>query len=104
MTSLGRTSQARRVQEAVLALYPTKTGIDPALLSFEAAICLAQDRSPTEACQLAGVTFLRILPAHRTPIVEERAREVINALPPGTQSGRAAQELCEILALPPGQM
>lgn len=104
LTSLGRTSQARHVQEAALALYPTKTGIDPALLSFEAAICLAQDRSPTEACQLAGATFLRILPAHRTPIVEERAREVINALPPGTQSGRAARELREILALPPGQM
>ncbi|MEW2626210.1 helix-turn-helix transcriptional regulator [Streptomyces sp. NPDC048106] len=104
LTALGRTSQARRVQEAALRLYPSKTGIDPALLHLESALCLAHDRSPTEACQLAATTFLRIAPEHRTPIVEERAREVIGALPPGAQSGRAARELREILALPPGQM
>lgn len=104
LTALGKTSQARRVQEAALRLYPSKTGIDPALLSLESALCLAHDGSPTEACQLAASTFLRIVPEHRTPIVEERAREVIGALPPGAESGRAARELREILALPPGQM
>lgn len=104
LTALGRTSQARRVQEAALLLYPSKTGIDPALLRLEAALCLAHDRSPTEACQLAATTYLRVASEHRTPIVEERAREVIGALPPGAESGRAARELREILALPPGQM
>jgi tetratricopeptide (TPR) repeat protein len=104
LTALGRTSQARRVQEAALRLYPSQTGIDPALLRLEAALCLAHDRSPTEACQLAAATYLRVVPEHRTPIVEERAREVIGALPPGAESGRAARELREILALPPGQM
>ncbi|MCX4826154.1 helix-turn-helix transcriptional regulator [Streptomyces sp. NBC_01142] len=104
LTALGRTTRARRVQEAALLLYPSKTGIDPALLHFEAALCLAHDRSTTEACQLASATFLRMAPEHRTPIVEERAREVIGALPPGAQSVRAARELREILALPPGQM
>lgn len=104
LTALGRTREARRVQEAALRLYPSKTGIDPALLSLEAALCLAKDRSATEACQLAATTFLRIAPEHRTLIVEERAREVIGALPPGAESGRAARELREILALPPGQM
>ena len=104
LTALGKTSQARRVQEAALRLYPTKTGIDPALIGLESALCLALDGSPTEACQLAASTFLRIVPEHRTPIVEERAREVIGALPPGAESGRAARELREILALPPRQM
>ncbi|MEU2977205.1 XRE family transcriptional regulator [Streptomyces hirsutus] len=104
LTALGRTTQARRVQEAALDLYPAKTGIDPALLQFEAAICLVQDHSPSEACQLAGATFLRISTAHRTPIVEERAREVIEALPPGIRCSRVARELREILALPPGRM
>ncbi|MFE7043634.1 helix-turn-helix domain-containing protein [Streptomyces atratus] len=104
LTALGRTGQARRVQEAALHLYPKRTGIDPALLNFEAALCLAHERNPTEACQLASATYLRIIPEHRTPIVEERAREVIGALPPGAQTGRAARELREILALPPGQM
>jgi len=104
LTALGKTNQARRVQEAALRLYPSKTGIDPALLSLEAALCLAQDRNPMEACQLAATTFLRIAPEHRTPIVEERAREVIGALPQGAESGRAARELREILALPSGRM
>ncbi|MFD1659457.1 hypothetical protein ACFSL4_14895 [Streptomyces caeni] len=103
LTALGRTSQAGRAQEEALSLYPKKTGIDPALLHLEAALCLAQDRSLAEACQLAGATFLRIHPAHRTPIVEERARDIIEALPPGTQGTRAARELREILALPPGR-
>ncbi|MEU5510394.1 helix-turn-helix domain-containing protein [Streptomyces fungicidicus] len=103
LTALGKTNQARRVQEAALRLYPSKTGIDPALLSLEAALCLAQDRNPTEACQLAATTFLRIAPEHRTPIVEERAREVIGALPQGAESGRAARELREVLALPAGR-
>ncbi|MFE0673478.1 XRE family transcriptional regulator [Streptomyces sp. NPDC058867] len=103
LTALGLTSQARRVQEEALSLYPKRTGIDPALLHLEAALCLAQDRSPTEACQLAGTTFLRIEPAHRTPIVEQRARDVISALPPGIQGTRAARELREILELPTGQ-
>lgn len=104
LTALGRTSEARRVQEEALSLYLRKTGIDPTLLRLEAAICLAGDRSPTEACWPTSTTLLQIDPAHRTPIVEERAREVIEILPPGVQSSRAARELREILELPPGQM
>ncbi|MFE6977173.1 XRE family transcriptional regulator [Streptomyces sp. NPDC057682] len=104
LTALGKTREARLVQEAALRLYPSKTGIDPALLHLEAALCLAKDRSIAEACQLAAGTFVRIAPEHRTLIVEERAREVIGALPAGAESGRAARELREILALPSGQM
>ncbi|MEU2769384.1 MULTISPECIES: XRE family transcriptional regulator [Streptomyces] len=104
LTALGKTSQARRVQETALHLYPSKTGIDPALLSLESALCLAHDRSASEACQLAAATLLRVAPEHRTPIVEERAREIIGALPRGSESIRAAVDLREILALPPGQM
>ncbi|MEV0259490.1 helix-turn-helix transcriptional regulator [Streptomyces sp. NPDC050732] len=101
-TALGRSSQARRVQEEALALYPARTGIDPALLQLEAAICLAHDRSPAEACQLAGSTYLRVPPDHRTHILEERARDVLEVLPSGIRRGRAARELTEILALPKG--
>ncbi|MEU2624962.1 hypothetical protein ABZ642_43830 [Streptomyces sp. NPDC007157] len=43
-------------------------------------------------------------PGHRTPIVRQRAREVIGALPPGARSGRAARELREVLALPAAGM
>ncbi|WP_245699531.1 XRE family transcriptional regulator [Streptomyces roseifaciens] len=99
-TALGHTSQARRVQEEALSLYPARTGIDPALLRLEAAICLANDRSPTEACQLATATYLQVPAEHRTPILEERARHVIEVLPPAIGGGPAARELTEILALP----
>lgn len=101
-TALGRSNQARRVQEQALALYPARTGIDPALLQLEAAICLAHDRSPAEACQLAGTAYLRVPADHRTHILEERARGVLEVLPPGIRRGRAARELTEILALPKG--
>ncbi|MFC9585836.1 helix-turn-helix domain-containing protein [Streptomyces yangpuensis] len=104
LTALGHTREARVVQEEALALYRDKSGIDPALLRLEAAICFARDRSPDEACQLAGTTFLRMDPSHRTPIVEERAREVVEVLPPSIRTGRAARELLEIIELPPGRM
>ncbi|WP_282697626.1 helix-turn-helix transcriptional regulator [Streptomyces sp. CC208A] len=104
LTALGRTREARQAQEQALVLYQDKTGIDPALLRLEAAICYARDRSPDEAFQLAGATFLRMDPAHRTPIVEERAREVVEVLPPAIRTSRAARELLEIIELPPGRM
>lgn len=98
LTALGRTAEARRVQDEALRLYPDGTGIDPALLHFEAALCLAKERSLSEACELAGVTILKLEPPHRTPIVEQRAREVIESLPREAQGCRAARELREIIA------
>ncbi|MEU7327405.1 XRE family transcriptional regulator [Streptomyces parvus] len=103
-TALGRTRQARRAQTQALALYPAKTGIDPALLLLEGAICLAKDRSPAEACEMAGSTYLRMAAAHRTSIVDERARDVLTALPPAVRQSRSARDLNQLLALPPGEM
>ncbi|MEU7161440.1 XRE family transcriptional regulator [Streptomyces chrestomyceticus] len=102
-TALGQTAQARRMQAQAAELYPARTGIDPALLTLEAAICLAQEQSPSEACDLAGATYLKVPTAHRTRIIEQRARQVIGVLPPGVRRSRAVRQLEEILALPPGQ-
>ncbi|MFI2258933.1 helix-turn-helix domain-containing protein [Streptomyces tubercidicus] len=99
-TALGQSSQARRVQEDALALYPAGTGIDPALLHLEAALCLVHDHSATEACQLAAATYLRVPEAHRTPILGARARRVIEGLPGTNQATPAAKDLCELLELP----
>lgn len=103
-TALGESSRARRFQEQALALYPTRTGIDPALLHLERAICLAHDRSATEACQLASATYLTLPEPHRTPIVGARARRVIEVLPGANARTRAARELRELLELPTGTM
>ncbi|WP_431781506.1 helix-turn-helix domain-containing protein [Streptomyces chumphonensis] len=100
LTALGKLRPARQAQEAALRLYPEDAGIDPALLRLEAAICLARDRDTTEACRLAAATYLRIEAKHRTPIVEERAREVITALPPNSRSTSAVRDLTDVLALP----
>ncbi|WP_326795753.1 XRE family transcriptional regulator [Streptomyces sp. NBC_01808] len=102
LTALGDTRQARRVQARARDLYPTRTGIDPALLQLETAICAAVDQCPADACELAGSAILAILPAHRTPILRARAREVIRVLPSPTRSSRPVRELREILALTPG--
>ncbi|MFE9559048.1 helix-turn-helix domain-containing protein [Streptomyces sp. NPDC006703] len=104
LTALGRTREARMVQEEAIVLYPERTGIDPALLRLETAICLARERSPAEACRLAGATVLRVPSGHRTPILEERARHVLGVLPPAVRQVREARELTEILALPPSRM
>jgi tetratricopeptide (TPR) repeat protein len=100
-TYLGRTTQARAVQQQALRLYPDHTGIDPALLRLEAAICLARDHCVSEACQLAGTAYLQVPEEHRTPILGARAKHIIEVLPASMRSTRATRELGEILALPP---
>ncbi len=103
-TALGHVTEARRVQEEALSLYPSRTGIDPALLRMEAAICLAHDRSASEACQLATATYLQVPEEHRTPILGARAQHVIDRLPGANRHGRAARDLRELLQFPCGGM
>ncbi|MEV6209549.1 hypothetical protein [Kitasatospora sp. NPDC051914] len=103
-TYLGDTIRARHVQSEALALYSGRTGIDPALLRLEEAMCLIHERSITEACQLAGQTYLMVPAAHRTEILGARAQDIIAILPENARSARAARELGEILALPAGGM
>lgn len=101
-TALGQTRQARGAQREALAMYPDHTGIDPALLTLEAAICLVHERSPGEACQLAAATYLQVDPGHRTTILNARAQHVVQAIPRAMRRTRTVRELGEILALPPG--
>jgi tetratricopeptide (TPR) repeat protein len=100
LTHLGRSREAQQVQQQALALYADHTGIDPALLRLEQAICLARDRNLTEACQLATACYYQLPEQHRTPIVGARARHVIEVLPRRMRSAKAARELGDVLALP----
>ncbi|MDG4856790.1 hypothetical protein P8605_01175 [Streptomyces sp. T-3] len=101
LTYLGRTRLARHAQREALALYPPRGGgIDPALLHLEEAICLVREHCLTEACQLAGATYLALPPEQRTRIITARVRHVVDALPARMRLCRAARELGEILALP----
>ncbi|OKI07886.1 hypothetical protein AMK13_13155 [Streptomyces sp. CB02056] len=100
-TALGDTVQAGRAQEEALRLYPDHTGIDPALLRLEQAMCLVRQRSVSEACQLARDTYLAVPGDHRTQILGTRAADVIKITPKEARP-RAARELGELLALPSG--
>ncbi|MFF2618829.1 hypothetical protein [Kitasatospora sp. NPDC058046] len=103
-TALGETGQARHAQHQALALYPAgHTGIDPALLRLEEAMCLVIDHSPTEALQLTVHTYEQVPGPHRTAILGARARDVIAILPTPLQSGRPARQVAEMLTLPSGQ-
>ncbi|MDH6142859.1 tetratricopeptide (TPR) repeat protein [Kitasatospora sp. GP30] len=101
-TYLGAAAQARAAQQQALRLYPGQAGIDPALLRLEEAICLAQERSLAEACELASHTYLQVPAAHRTDILGSRANDVIEMVPQQFRSVRVVRELGEILMLPAG--
>ncbi|GAA1162245.1 transcriptional regulator with XRE-family HTH domain [Kitasatospora gansuensis] len=103
-TALGDLREARRVQQEALALYVGDSGIDPALLALEEAMCLVQERSVTEACELAAHTFLTVPEEYRTEILGVRAQEVIAILPAQVRSSRAVRDLGELLALPTSRM
>ncbi|MFJ9777187.1 hypothetical protein ACIRVF_39140 [Kitasatospora sp. NPDC101157] len=103
-TALGETAKARHAQQQALSLYPEgHTGIDPALLRLEEAMCLVTDHSPTEALQMAVHAYSEVPASHRTAILGARAQDVIDILPAQLQSGRPARQLAEMLALPAGQ-
>ncbi|MBD0693913.1 hypothetical protein BG452_14465 [Streptomyces sp. CBMA123] len=100
-TALGDTAQAGRAQDEALRLYPDHTGIDPALLRLEQAMCLVKQRSVSEACQLARDTYLTVPENHRTQILGARAADIIKITPENVRP-RAARELGELLGLPTG--
>ncbi|WP_269273828.1 hypothetical protein [Streptomyces sp. H39-S7] len=100
LTHLGQPKRAMAVQQQALRLYPGELGIDPALLRFEEAICLAHEHCLDEAFDLAGSTYLSLPMEHRTSIVGARARNVLEATPQSMRTGRKARELGELLALP----
>ncbi|WP_406086367.1 hypothetical protein [Kitasatospora purpeofusca] len=102
-TALGEVQEARQVQEEALSLYRDRSGIDPALLALEQAMCLAREHNVTEACELAAHTVLALPEIHRTEILGARAREVINILPTRVRTSRAVRDLGEVLALPTGR-
>ncbi|MGX4735996.1 tetratricopeptide repeat protein [Kitasatospora griseola] len=103
-TALGEVREALRVQQEALTLYPDRTGIDPALLRLEEAMCLVHQRNPSEACELASSTYLAVPEELRTEILDVRTMEVIRIMPARVRETRAARQLGELLALPTGRM
>jgi len=97
---LDRPVDARNVQDRALAMYPDTTGIDPTLIRLEQAIGLARERNHRDACQLALHALALVPEGHRTVIVDQRARDVLDSLPRSTGRERVVTELLGALAPP----
>lgn len=98
LTYLGRTREARDVQDKALALYTDTFLIDPALLLLDRAVCAALENEPDEACIIAANAVLGVPAGHRTEILRARAEDVIGHLTPDQRRGVAANQLREVLA------
>jgi tetratricopeptide (TPR) repeat protein len=97
---LDRADEARTVQERALTLYPDAAGIDPTLIRLEQAIGLARQHAYADACHLAVDALARVPDGHRTVIVDQRARDVLECLPDTVSRERIVGTLREALAPP----
>ncbi|QIS22512.1 DUF4185 domain-containing protein [Nocardia terpenica] len=105
LTNLGRTVQARRVQDQALQLYRESPGvvIDPALIELDAAIGTALDGAVDEACERAARVLTTLPSEHRTTIVVTRAAAVVDAIPEPSRGRRAVDELRQLVATGAGE-
>ncbi len=105
LTNLGRTGEARVVQERALRLYRTSPGviIDPALIELDTAIGYALDGAVDQACELAAQVLTTLPPEHRTTIVLTRAAAVVDAVPENERARRAVDDLRQLVAAGSGE-
>ncbi|WP_018683579.1 hypothetical protein [Actinokineospora enzanensis] len=100
LTYMGQHTRAERVQARALELYARRPHVvvDPALITLDQAIGRVAAGCPAEGCALATATLRDLDPEHhRTPLLLNRAREVITVVPAGHRAA-AATELRELLA------
>ncbi|KWW99213.1 hypothetical protein LI90_847 [Carbonactinospora thermoautotrophica] len=97
MTRLGRTREARAAQTEVFRQYPAHS-LTYVTARFDQAKCLIHDKDFDAGCASAARTLLDLSPEYRTPLVLNRAREVLLLLPEKHRNRPAARELRDILA------
>ncbi|KWX01417.1 hypothetical protein TH66_00915 [Carbonactinospora thermoautotrophica] len=96
MTILGHTREARAAQPEVFRHYPrnSNTWIRTKL---DQAKCLIHDKDYDAGCASATRTVLDLPPEYRTPLVLNRAREVLLLIPEPHRKRPAARELSDLL-------
>ncbi|KWW97426.1 hypothetical protein TH66_17340 [Carbonactinospora thermoautotrophica] len=99
MTILGRTREARTAQAEVFRHYPPQSNsLVRTNTKLDQAKCLIHDGDHDAGCAAAARTLLDLSPEYRTPLVLNRAREVLLLLPEHHRKRPAARELHDILA------
>ncbi|GAA4994305.1 hypothetical protein GCM10023205_78820 [Yinghuangia aomiensis] len=102
LTYLGELKAARAAQVRAKAMYPPSSGIDPALLDLDEAVCYLHEHALSDACELAISALQGVPTAHRTLILNARAQHVLDGVPVALRSAPVVKELHEVLALPAG--
>ncbi|KWX05128.1 hypothetical protein TH66_05260 [Carbonactinospora thermoautotrophica] len=96
MTILGRTREARAAQPEIFRHFP-KSSFTWIRTKLDQAKCLIHDGDLDAGCASAARTLLDLSPEYRTPLVLNRAREVLLLLPEKHRKRPAARELHDIL-------
>jgi tetratricopeptide (TPR) repeat protein len=99
LTEIGDTEAAYQAQENALNHYGDTAFLDPSLVRFDRAICLAKDGEIEEAARFAGQSLMSLPQEHRSPVQVQRARQVGAVIPPVRRSVAAVREFEEILAI-----
>ncbi|MBB4920704.1 helix-turn-helix domain-containing protein [Streptosporangium saharense] len=82
LTHLGQTGRAWEIQERALELYPTNDLTDRTLVRLDQAICLARE-DVAAGSALATEAITALPPAHRSPLIMSRARDVVASVTTG---------------------
>ncbi|MDG4833976.1 helix-turn-helix transcriptional regulator [Solwaraspora sp. WMMD1047] len=101
-THLGDTDTARQAQEHALTLYPASSRRSRAQVQLHAARCMVIDGYLDEGASHAQTVIDAVPVAHRTAMVLDMGRKVLDQVPVVERERSALAELREMLALPAG--
>ena len=99
-TRLGETSTALAAQDRALALYPENDYFDRALIMLDRADCLVQDNEIPAAAECAAQALRDVGTERRVPVIDNRARQVLNRVPSTATALPAVRELRDIMHSP----
>jgi transcriptional regulator with XRE-family HTH domain len=96
-THLGRTTEAVSAQDRALALYIRTDYFNRPLVMLDRADCFVQDNDVPAAAEAAKQALCTFGAEQRTPVVDNRAREVLNQIPAKAATLPAVMELRDLL-------
>jgi transcriptional regulator with XRE-family HTH domain len=96
-TYLGRTTEAVNAQDRALALYLRTDYFNRPLVMLDRADCLVQDNDVPAAVESAKQALCTFGAEKRTPVVDGRARQVLDQIPAKATTLPTVQELRDLL-------
>jgi transcriptional regulator with XRE-family HTH domain len=96
-TYLGRTTEAVNAQDRALALYLRTDYFNRPLVMLDRADCFVQVNDVPAAVESAKYALCAFGAEQRTPVVDNRARQILNHIPTKAATLPAVQELRDLL-------